>query len=987
MKTHCPSLIGALYSKLGLGAAVALIVTGTSITQAQNAIGFNLAGRQWSVGGNTPMTLNVSDMAGVVLQQNWNNVMLDGHDSGGSAQIGTPNAGVVSDNSGAATGVTFSYTPSAGATEWATSQTIYTGNHQLLNGYWDIQGTGAGTTSFGNIPYSSYDVYVYVSSDGNGRTASVSLNGGAPVYLLTDASGYNYATNLLQGTATVQGSAASAHYVLFTNVTGSSFNVVVTSYGSDIGVAGIQIVDASGTIYQPVVSSQPAAKELYTGGAAQFTVSASGTSPFGYHWRTNGIYLNDGGNISGSASNVLTVTNITLANAANYDVVITNIYGSATSMAAQLTVVAPAYAYEQAVSTNHPFAYYRFNESNGDPTGTPNLPAFDYIAGANGVYGVPTENLVDGINGPQPSDGYPGFENGNGAVEFIPGYGTSQVTVPAWNISTNTMTMVAWVYPLSAETPNDGLIVNRGANVAGLCYSGSTNADGNYTLGYVWNNDPTTFFWDSGLVPPANQWSMVTLVVTPTDATIYLANTSGINAAVHTYPHAVQTFSGPIAIGNDPVDATGNRVFNGNIDEVSIYNRALSESQVLALLGSASGVNNFFPQIAVQPVSQAPFTQQNARFSVTAVGSQPFSYQWQVWTNGTYMNLADSGRISGSQAATLTLSNVALSDPTNYLVIVTNVFGAVTSSPAALTVTANSYANAVLANGAIAYYSLNELGNPAAGGLTAYDYQGGFNGLYGTHVQNGYYGVAGPRTADGFSEFPTNNWAAQIIANDANGHIVVSPWNLNTNTVTMTCWIHPTGVEPSWAGLVFSRGADGTQAGLNFSGSTDANGNRTLSYTWGNNCCWNSQLTPPTNQWSFVALVVTSTNATVYLFNTNGTSSAANASVNNVMPFSGITGIGLDPFSSSGRNFSGVIDEVAVFNQVLSPSQIAGLYQVGAKLISAWDGNNLNLSWTAGTLLQSTNLLGPWTTNGNSSPFIVDPKTNGPQMFYRVLEQ
>jgi hypothetical protein len=48
-------------------------------------------------------------------------------------------------------------------------------------------------------------------------------------------------------------------------------------------------------------------------------------------------------------------------------------------------------------------------------------------------------------------------------------------------------------------------------------------------------------------------------------------------------------------------------------------------------------------------------------------------------------------------------------------------------------------------------------------------------------------------------------------------------------------------------------------------------------------------------------------------------------------------------------------------------------------------GNQLELQWPQGTLLQSTSLNGPWTTNVNTSPYILAP--SGPQMFYRVRVQ
>ena len=41
------------------------------------------------------------------------------------------------------------------------------------------------------------------------------------------------------------------------------------------------------------------------------------------------------------------------------------------------------------------------------------------------------------------------------------------------------------------------------------------------------------------------------------------------------------------------------------------------------------------------------------------------------------------------------------------------------------------------------------------------------------------------------------------------------------------------------------------------------------------------------------------------------------------------------------------------------------------------------LNWTSGTLLEATNLSGPWVTNPAVSPYTVVP-TNA-QMFYRLL--
>ena len=235
------SAIATVFNQPAALGAIALTLALAPLgSHAQSSIGVNFGGRQWSVGGNTPETLTVSDFAGVVLQQNWNNVDPAGHDSGGLAQITGPHAGVLSDSSGTAlSGMAFSY---AAQGMWSVSQTTSTGNQQLMNGYSDVESSANGLYTFGNIPFSLYDVYVYVGADSNGRTAGVDINGGPQTYLLTDANGYNYSNPLIEGTATTQGAATSAQYVRFQNVAGSSLAIDLHYYGQNVGMDGIQIV-------------------------------------------------------------------------------------------------------------------------------------------------------------------------------------------------------------------------------------------------------------------------------------------------------------------------------------------------------------------------------------------------------------------------------------------------------------------------------------------------------------------------------------------------------------------------------------------------------------------------------------------------------------------------------------------------------------------------------------------------------------------------
>ena len=75
------------------------------------------------------------------------------------------------------------------------------------------------------------------------------------------------------------------------------------------------------------------------------------------------------------------------------------------------------------------------------------------------------------------------------------------------------------------------------------------------------------------------------------------------------------------------------------------------------------------PQILVQPVSQFVSAGANVTFSVTATGSQPLHYQWQL--NGT--------DLIGATAATLSLQNVQSGDIGIYSVVVSNFVDSVMS--------------------------------------------------------------------------------------------------------------------------------------------------------------------------------------------------------------------------------------------------------------------------------------------------------------------
>ena len=125
------------------------------------------------------------------------------------------------------------------------------------------------------------------------------------------------------------------------------------------------------------------------------------------------------------------------------------------------------------------------------------------------------------------------------------------------------------------------------------------------------------------------------------------------------------------ATANPFVLANAQLTNNGNYSVIvtNFYGSAASSNAVLLL-------TNAPPTVTIPPRSQSVLLGQTTSFGVAAAGTPPLNFQWQL--NGT--------NISGATTNPFTLANIQLSDAGNYSVVITNLWGNVTSSPATLTV-------------------------------------------------------------------------------------------------------------------------------------------------------------------------------------------------------------------------------------------------------------------------------------------------------------
>jgi len=112
------------------------------------------------------------------------------------------------------------------------------------------------------------------------------------------------------------------------------------------------------------------------------------------------------------------------------------------------------------------------------------------------------------------------------------------------------------------------------------------------------------------------------------------------------------------------------------MDEVSVYNRALTAAEIQAIAQAQDGKCPVPPTILTQPQSQTVPAGSNVTFNVVAIGEKPLTYQWQL--NGTNIPTATS--------PSLTLTSVQSRDAGTYTVVIGNSISSITSDPASLDV-------------------------------------------------------------------------------------------------------------------------------------------------------------------------------------------------------------------------------------------------------------------------------------------------------------
>jgi len=461
--------------------------------------------------------------------------------------------------------------------------------------------------------------------------------------------------------------------------------------------SGNTVGRAQAEIAPPIILGQPVKQTVELGQIATFSVVVADASGVTFQWKFNGV------DIPGATGDSLLLTNVSAANAGQYSVVVTNSAGSVTSAPAALTVgkdgdardtsppltlvaysdpggtvtVAPMkLSYDRGetvtltampvapsaligwagdlnigdlVSTTNPVSFVmsgsktvraRFASAIPLPAG---LVAFwrgetdatDLIGGHNGVFFAGTSAVAPSITR---------FGKVGGAFAFD---GTVHVHVPHSNALTPAqMTAEAWIFPTMLSGDHQTVIA-RGS---------PTNEDDAWWLG-VFNGKPR--FWSkhtgAGMLLleapsaiPLKAWTHLAITFDGMTKCLYVngaqvASQRGLGALIYE-PAPV-----PVTIGSDWGFNVSSARFTGFVDEVALYNRALTLNEVFDIYNADFTGKNVTRPYFTSP-SPLPDVAPGARYSqqlTTVLGTAPVSFSLTGGALPLGTTLSSTGLVSG----------------------------------------------------------------------------------------------------------------------------------------------------------------------------------------------------------------------------------------------------------------------------------------------------------------------------------------------------
>lgn len=430
-------------------------------------------------------------------------------------------------------------------------------------------------------------------------------------------------------------------------------------------VATLNVHDA------PTITLQPSNAAVAKNQAVTLSVRASSASPINYQWYFTNVA------VSGGTSSNLTIASASSINEGNYYVILANQVGAVTSRVASLRVAQPPVITQQpvggtvaiggstllavTVTGRQPLSYqwYKLGQPIADAT-QPSLVISPVMSESYASYQVIITNIDGAITSSSAALTAP---TGQGTPPGILINPTNTIGVKG-----RTATLSAWAAgstPLTYYWTKDGVIAGEGTNlvinpvlessvgtyqvVVSNAYGTATSLTASLSLAYppdILSQSPNT----SVLIG-----TPFSIEVTPTNATWcqWLRNGTLFSNGSYT-----------LNVDNAAPTNTGSFV----AVLTNVWGSHTSAPIVVTLLTP--------PTISQQPTGGTFNPGETGTLGVTAIGSPTLKYQWRK----------EGVAITGATNSMLTLSSIQPAQEGYYTVVVTNAYGAVTSSVTAVTV-------------------------------------------------------------------------------------------------------------------------------------------------------------------------------------------------------------------------------------------------------------------------------------------------------------
>lgn len=434
--------------------------------------------------------------------------------------------------------------------------------------------------------------------------------------------------------------------------------------GIDADIDNVRL-ERVGEVLPPDIVSQPRSQTVSEGTDVAFDVQATGTQPLSYQWWYQGI------EIPGATARTLQISGANLPDAGAYFVVVANAIGFATSSVATLTVT------PRPPCGTVPGGLVHWWAGEGDP--------MDRVGGNDGA-------VVGAVS-------YAGGEVGQ-AFNFD-GYSSGILAANSPDLGTNGFTIEAWVWPNDPNTPRPIVEYAYPSGIATIhlwynmqvCCGERVLPGGVYGLLRGASGQALEIGTVGGLVR-TGQWSHVALTFDRASRTGSLYVNGMVVGSRVASADFMPVTTVPVYIGHrseTSAELMAARRHLGRLDEISIYQRALSAAEIAGICGAGSAgkcAEATAPRIISQPRDLTSVQGSNAAFSVVAGGTSPLSYQWYFAPEPITNPPAVFGSmaIAGATNANFVVDSVHSSDAGYYSVLVSNAIGTAMSRLAHLTV-------------------------------------------------------------------------------------------------------------------------------------------------------------------------------------------------------------------------------------------------------------------------------------------------------------